>query len=345
MEDAAILCQSIKRGEDITFAIEKLEPKIKHFCEVRDKNIFTLRREALCAEDALYDVSASIKNYWNTVYRTFQNPQEKYQALLKFVNAGEKYLGTSHTESIRKLKTCGWTAADIMATYINNRIGISRLNLSPDVAAQAAKEDWSTALRLLESESYQQYFPYRDSTYYPSMQFAWIDFMYYFLEYEDQTFLKLNHKRKRLCKHCQTVLEKLEHPATNEKLNLKSTDCPDFSVFQNITLQQQHLLRSAAAQRLQKGNDENAYYVQSFHLVDEDCGCGAALCFEPLNKSPDYFNTTVKSHGVYFYRFHYLYLSDYIPESQQQIPENMPEKFVKQAYRSFSMIAGLTKNK
>lgn len=81
----------------------------------------------------------------------------------------------------------------------------------------------------------------------------------------------------------------------------------------------------------------------SFHLTDEDLGCGAAFCFEPLNKSPEYSDEIVKAYGVYFYRFEHLYLSDYIPESRRYTPENMSEEFVKKAYHAFSIAAGIIK--
>ncbi len=102
-------------------------------------------------------------------------------------------------------------------------------------------------------------------------------------------------------------------------------------------------MHSAAGQKLRNGNIQNGYYVMSFHFVDEQQGCGAALCFEPLNKSPDYSDTSAKAKGVYFYRFEVLYLSDYIPESRRLAAEDMPEEFVRRAYRAFVMAAGLKK--
>lgn len=334
--------QAMKKGEDVTDMVAKLEPKLKRFCDMRDKVPFGTK-DSLYYEDALYEKSSSIKYYWNTIYSKFENTYNKYQALLKFVNVRECCLGASHTESINILIKCGWTPADIMAAYIHNQVDSSTLLLSPDVAAQAANDDFDTALLLLEGKNYDVFFPFYDKSYQIYCQFEWINFLYCFLGYNDKTFLQKTHKSKRLQKYCEKILEKRKYSAkiTNDFIN--RSNCLDFSIFENISLTQKHLLRSAGAQRLLKGNEQNPYYVMSFHLTDEYLGCGAALCFEPLNKSPEYSDEIVKSHGVYFYHFEHLYLSDYIPESRLYTPENMPEEFVKKAYHAFSIASGIMK--
>ena len=169
--------------------------------------------------------------------------------------------------------------------------------------------------------------------------------MYFFMEYEDRSFLMQEHRRKRLGKFCGEVRNRLESGAAKQKDFPKAVRIPDFSIFNDVALHQQHLLSSAAGQRLKKGNDNNGYYVMSYHVVDEENGCGAALCFDPMNKAPEYDDETQPARGVYFYHFNYLYLSDYIPESRRRSPEEMPEAFVKRAYRAFSMAAGLAKKK
>lgn len=341
MIDVTGICEAIKRGEDVTDAAAEIEPKIKRFCEIRNDNILEKCAEILDSVDALYDVSASVKRYWNTIYPTITDIEYKYQKLIRFVNTCEQLLGMSHTESVHKMKECGWTARDIMAAYIHSRVAATQLRLSPDVAAEAAKEDWDTALQLLEGKDYEQLFPFYHTSYQIYRHFEWIDFMYCFMEYADRTFVEKKHKSKRLCKYCEKVQEKLEQRPTETEGSNKTADYPDFAVFQNITLQQDHVIRSAGRQKLYKGNEENPHYIMSFHLADKKSGCGAAICFTPLNKGPEYYDTTAEVQGVYFYRFHYLYLSDYIPESRRCAPEELPEEFVRRAYRSFSMLAGM----
>ena len=134
-------------------------------------------------------------------------------------------------------------------------------------------------------------------------------------------------------------------PAAPAAPTAPATDLPDFSVFRGAPLQQKHLLASAARQKLRKGNEQDGYYVKSYHLLDEEQGCGAALCFEAVNRGPDYGTQTVAAEGVYFYRFNYPILFDYIPESRRCDPRELPEAFVKRAFVAFSGAAGLRRAK
>jgi len=352
------LCKAIREGRDVRGDVALLEPQLKGHYRKRRKTM--LEKPAYCefaydsllyAWDALYDVSASVKKYWDTVYPLFKKPEGKYGAALRFVNVREKFLGVPHRDSIRILRTIGWTPADIMAAYLQNRCETSTLALSPDVVADAVREDMDTALRLMEKEGYNLF----SNGYSIYRNFEWIDFMYFFFEYQDRTFLTKQHKSKRLCRHCQEVLKKLEDgPAKTEEMSGKAdlTDqgklsgqagLPDFSVFEGIVLKQRHLMASAAGQHLRKGNDNNGYYVLSYHVTDEEHGYGAALRFDAFTKAPEYYNEERTAWGVYFYWFHYLMLFDHIPESRRLSPAELPEAFVKKAYRAFSKLAGAGK--
>ena len=140
-----------------------------------------------------------MKKYWDSVYPLLEIPESKYKALLRFVNAYQRCLGISHTESIHILKEIGWTPTDIIATYLKGRFGGRIFPLSPDVVAKAVQEDMDTAIHLMERKDHDDLFPHGYSMYH---QFWWIDFMYLFVKYEDRTFLTTQHKSKRLCKHC-----------------------------------------------------------------------------------------------------------------------------------------------
>lgn len=343
------LCRAIREERDVAGDVALLEPQLKGHYRKRRKTMLEnpaysefAHDSLLYAWDALYDVSTSVKKYWDTVYPLFKIPEGKYGALLRFVNMREKFLGIPHKDSIRILRTIGWTPADIMAAYLWNRCGTSTLTLSPDVVADAVREDMDTALRLMDKEGYSLF----SSGYSIYMNFEWLDFMYFFFEYQDRTFLMKQHKSKRLCKYCQEVLKKLEAGPANTKEISKETGQPectelsDFSVFEGIVLKQRHLMASAAGQRLRKGNDNNGYYVLSYHVTDEVHGYGAALRFDAFTKAPEYAKEERPAWGVYFYRFHYLMLFDHVPESWRVSPAELPEDFVKKVYRAFSMLAG-----
>ena len=345
------LCRAIREGRDVAEDAALLEPQLKNHYRKRRKTMLEnpaysefAYDNLLYAWDALYDVSACVKKYWDTVYPLFKRPEGKYGALLRFVNMREKFLGIPHRDSIRILRTIGWTPADIMAAYLWNRYGTSTLTLSPDVVADAVREDTDTALRLLEKDGCGLF----SGDYCIYMNFEWIDFMYFFFEYQDRRFLMKQHKSKRVCKYCQEVLKKLEAgPAKAEEISKETgqadqTDLPDFSIFEGIVLKQRHVMASAAGQRLRKGNDNNGYYVLSYHVTDEAHGYGAALRFDPFTKAPEYAKEERTARGVYFYRFRYLMQFDHVPESWRVSPADLPEDFVKKAYRAFFKLAGIS---
>lgn len=341
------ICEEIRQGKDVAKEIAKIEPWLKNYykeCrETWQKEYYFLLDEVVHSWDALYDVSKVVKEHWDTIYPNFAKPESRYQAVIRFANAREKFLGIPHTESIDVLKEIGWTSIDIMAAYVNNHYLNSTflLSFSPDAVAKAAREDMDAAVRLMEKEGHDSLFTYG---YTMHMQFGWIDFMYLFMKYEDCTFLTTQHKSKRLCKHCTEVLEKLEQGAAKHEEVEVWTDLLDFSVFEGVILTQRHLLASAAGQRLRKGNDWSSY-VKSYHLVDEQHGYGAALCFAPLLKAPEYYDKETTVREVCFYRFDYFMPFDYVPESWRCSPTELPEEFVKKVYRSFCKLAGLEKRK
>ena len=339
------ICKNIRLGKDVTDDVARLEPDLTHYCrtmrkDIQDEAKFYLSVDYLTSiEDALYDVSPHVKAYWDTVYPLIQSQGGKYTALLRFVNAREDFLGIPHTDSVRILRNAGWSAADVMAAFLTSRHCSHKLTLSPDAAAEAVREDMDTALLLLERKRTDLF----ENGYDIYSHFEWIDFMYLFMEYEDRTFLTTQHKSKRLCQYCRKILDKLEYGPAQQDNVPEWSGAPDFSIFEGITLTQRHLMASAAGQRLHKGNDNNVCYVLSFHLVDEEHGYGAALRFDGIPKAPEYHNWECLSRGVYFYRFHYFIPFDYVPDSWRCNPSELPEDFVKKAYRSFSKLAGLEK--
>lgn len=337
------ICKDIRMGKDVTGDVARIEPELKRYYKKRRKEIQDEKHYYLAysyliyAQDALYDVSPSVKAYWDTVYPLIKSQAGKYSALLRFVDAREKFLGRPHTESVRILRNAGWTAADVMAAFLCNRDDCNQLTLSPDAVAEAAGEDMDTALFLLERKKTDLF----ANGYGMYRHFEWIDFVYLFMEYGNRSFLTAPHKSKRLCQHCQQVLDKLERgPAKPEDIPAW-TDIPDFSIFEGITLTQRHLMASAAGQRLRKGNDNNGYYVLSYHLVDEEHGYGAALRFDGFLKAPEYYNQESVSWGTYFYRFRYFLPYDHVPGSWRCSPAELPEDFVRKAYRAFSKLADL----
>lgn len=334
-EASVQITEALKRGEDVTALLAPLEGELKGFYK-RERFVSDLTY----VQDALYEVSASVRRYWQRAYDLLAQPEARYEALLRFIGAREMYLGAPHEESVRLLKTIGWTNADVLAAYLYDRCASSRLRLSPDAAAEAAREDQETALRLLAGEGYDELFPTYGKGYTPCRHEEWIAFCYYFMGYSDRTFLEKPHKNKRLAKYCGEVCAKLEQGPASPAPFSSAQKMPDLSVFDQAELQQKHALASAARQKLRRGSEQDGYYVRSFHLVDEAQGFGAALCFEPLCKGTEYSTQTVKTYGVQCYRFRYLLLFDHIPPSWRCQPEELPEAFVQKAYHMFAKVLG-----
>ena len=337
------ICADLRRGGDAAEAAARIETQLsRHYKKLRQEMqtgaaYSHAYDQRTCAWDALYDVSPSVKNYWDSVYPLIQTPKGRYSALLRFVNAREDDLGIPQRESVRLLRTLGWTPADVMAAYLVNRTDASRLVLSPDAVAEAVRDDMDTALRLLNREG-PGLFPGGYDMY---KHYEWIDFLYFFMEYGDRTYLTLPHRGKRLREYCAKVLERLERGPAAWEAAKPWANIPDFSIFEGAPLVQRHLMASAAGQRLRKGNENNGYYVLSFHLAEEDQGCGAALRFDAFNKSPDYRDEEGAARNVYFYRFRHFMPFDYVPESWRRLPGELPEDFVRKAHRAFSKLAGL----
>ena len=334
-EASVQITEAIKRGEDVSERVAQLEGELKGFYK-RERFVSDLTY----VQDALYEVSASVRRYWQRAYDLLAQPEARYEALLRFVGAREMYLGAPHEESVRLLKTIGWTNADVLAAYLYNRCASSRLRLSPDAVAEAAREDQGTARRLLAGEGYDELFPAYGKGYNACRHEAWIDFCYYFMGYSDRTFLEAPHKSKRLAKYCREVCAKLEQGPASPAPFSPAEKVPDLSIFDQAELRQKQALASAARQKLRRGSEQDGYYVHSFHLVDEAQGFGAALCFEPLCKGIEYSTHTVKAYGVQFYRFRYLLLFDYIPPSWRCQPEAVGEGFVQEAYQKFCKVSG-----
>lgn len=341
------ICGAICRGEDVSERVSQIEWQLKgHYKkqkqEMRAGEQYSFAYDQrVHAWDALYDVSPSVRAYWDSIYPHIQTPKGRYSALLRFVCSREQFLNIPQTESVRLLRTLGWTPGDVMAAFLENRHDISTLTICPDAVAEAVEADRDTALALLEGREYDRLF---DRGYDAYRHFEWLDFMYLFMGFDDKAFLTTAHRRKRLCRHCQELLERLEHRAEPWEEKGEREDL-DFSIFSDALLKQKHVMASAAGQRLRKGNENNGYYVLSFHVVDEVRGCGAALRFDAFNKSPDYRDEERTAREVYLYRFPYFLPFDDVPLCWRCEQRDLPEDFVKKAHRAFSRLAGFEDSK
>ena len=100
------LCKAIRQGKDVTENLAQIEPQLKHYYKERRKalqeNRFQCANDSILhACDALYDVSASVRRHWDTVYPLLTTPEGKYGAVLRFVNTRARFLDMWNTQKSR----------------------------------------------------------------------------------------------------------------------------------------------------------------------------------------------------------------------------------------------------
>ena len=88
------ICKAIRQGNDVTENIAQIEPQLKHYYKERRKALqessFNCANDSILhAWDALYDVSASVRKHWDTVYPILEKPEGRYGAVLRFINTRE----------------------------------------------------------------------------------------------------------------------------------------------------------------------------------------------------------------------------------------------------------------
>ena len=114
------ICGAICRGEDVSERVSQIEWQLKgHYKkqkqEMRAGEQYSFAYDQrVHAWDALYDVSPSVRAYWDSIYPHIQTPKGRYSALLRFVCSREQFLNIPQTESVRLLRTLGWTPGDVM---------------------------------------------------------------------------------------------------------------------------------------------------------------------------------------------------------------------------------------
>ena len=85
-EASVQITEAIKRGEDVSERVAQLEGELKGFYK-RERFVSDLTY----VQDALYEVSASVRRYWQRAYDLLAQPEARYEALLRFVGAREMY--------------------------------------------------------------------------------------------------------------------------------------------------------------------------------------------------------------------------------------------------------------
>lgn len=169
---------------------------------------------ALAMESALFwDVSEKARGMWRNWYDRYCYQTTKSNHLAEAFSLRETWLGASHADSAQILCSLGWKPLDMMLAYL---LGVHIEHYSPvdpDCAADAARRDPETAVKLMDSDQYKTWFGDQlHPTYFVEMAQTWREFLYLQYGWPDKAPLEKGHRLKKADAHCKLVLERLRNP-------------------------------------------------------------------------------------------------------------------------------------
>ena len=216
----------LEQGEDTEDTLAKMEQVMAKYCAPH--NYATEEQQSLDEgsekqndwRSLLFELSPTVRTFWAEKYNCYINPNGKYQALLGFTDMRERFLQASHESSTEFLYRAGWKPMDTMCAYLLGMTTNRMYNLSPDAVRAAVRMDWESAVRLLDKKVLGEVLVHHHSSYQTEWQRIWMEFLYLFCGFDDQTFLHAEHKTKKLKQQCQAICEKLANP-DYERLELE----------------------------------------------------------------------------------------------------------------------------
>ena len=194
----------------------------------------------------------------------------------------ERFLQVSHESSTEILYRVGWKLMDTMCAYLLGMIINRMYNLSPEAARAAVRIDRESTVRKKKKKVLGEVIVDYHSSYQTEWQRIWMEFLYLFCGFDDQTFLHEEHKSKKLKQQCQVIYEKITNP-NYEQIELEKTlrscallhvqeDPGDVSDKKFIKRQKATLLRAFVSSYLWRCSDwkkmkEYPAFYQMLHLL------------------------------------------------------------------------------
>ena len=208
----------LEQSEDIEDTLSKMEQAMPKYCEPRKfatEELQSLDEGSEKQNDwrsLLVELSPAVRTFWEERYDNYINPNGRYQTLLGFADMRERYLGVSHESSVQLLYGMGWKPVDTMCAYLLSMTTNRMYSLSPDAVREAVRLDREAAIGLLDKKVLGEAIVHHHFSYQTEWQKLWMEFLYLFCGFEDQTFLHMEHKTKKLKQQCQAICEKLANP-------------------------------------------------------------------------------------------------------------------------------------
>ncbi|MDR1275194.1 MAG: DUF4132 domain-containing protein [Candidatus Accumulibacter sp.] len=215
----AVLC-SKGCGSETMAALEQKLPaffaRIDRAYEEKDEEQKRLSEKVYHAitYGVLYDYSPAVQKRWKDIYRGCQWPEGRVHAFMSFVASREAWLGIPQTESARILLELGWQCGDAFMAYL---LGCTRSyapDVSIEVVASLVKENEAAALAFLEPKNYRDFLTLDDyhGSYPKHMQEMWVEFLFRHCDVRDDSFLRAEHKSKKLQTLCSGILAEKKNP-------------------------------------------------------------------------------------------------------------------------------------
>ena len=208
----------LEQGDDIDDTLSKMEQVMPQYCEPRKFATEELRSLDEGSEkqndwrSLMVELSPAVRTFWEERYNNYINPNGRYQSLLGFADMRERYMGVSHESSVQLLYRMGWKPMDTMCAYLLSMTTNRMYSLSPDAVKEAVRLDHEAATRLLDKKVLGEVIVHHHFSYQTEWQKLWMEFLYLFCKFDDQTFLHMQHKTKKLKQQCQVICERLSEP-------------------------------------------------------------------------------------------------------------------------------------
>lgn len=169
---------------------------------------------ALVLEPTLFwEVSEKARAAWRDWYDRYYYQSTKSKQLAEAFGLREAWLGSSHTDSAQVLYGLGWKPLDVMLAYLLGVLSAYHAPVDPDCAADAARRDPETAVKLMDSDQYKPWLGDQlHPTYFVEMARTWREFLYLQYGWPDKTPLERGHRLKKADAHCKLVLDRLRNP-------------------------------------------------------------------------------------------------------------------------------------
>lgn len=160
----------------------------------------------------LLEVSAVARQIWQDQYPKYHFQKTKCSQLAQAMVMREYWLQKSNAETAQLFYQLGWKPLDVMLAWIMGSIS-KETTIDPDCAAEAAREDPETAVRLLDPDHYRSYFADQfHPSYDAAMAQIWTTFLYCYCGWTDLAPLEKGHRLKKMNAHYKATLDRCRTP-------------------------------------------------------------------------------------------------------------------------------------